>query len=182
MKKALSLLLSALMLLGLLVPASAAAEPVTPVLVISGMGSRPMTDHETGKSVFPPATDTILKGVFEALGPILGTLVLQNGCLFDKYGADAVHGILADLACDEDGNSVKQIDSELFPESMDHYKDTFAEAEVNENAVVGDVLDKTFNDCAFLKFFEGRVLESFSFFLKKVSSRNDNVGKDLPLQ
>ncbi len=139
MKKALSLLLSALLLLGLLVPASAAAEPVTPVLVISGMGSRPMTDHETGKSVFPPATDTILKGVFEALGPILGTLVLQNGCLFDKYGADAVHGILADLACDEDGNSVKQIDSELFPESMDHYKDTFAEAEVNENAMVRSV-------------------------------------------
>lgn len=139
MKKALSLLLSALLLLSLLVPASAAAEPVTPVLVVSGMGSRPMTDHETGKSVFPPATDTIVKGVFEALGPVLGTLILQNGFLFDKFGADAVHGMLADLACDEDGRSVKQIDSEVFPQSMDHYKDTFAEAEVNENAMVRSV-------------------------------------------
>ena len=139
MKKALSLILSVLLLCGLLIPAAAKAEPVTPVLIISGMGSRPMTDHETGKSVFPPATDTIVKGVFEALGPILGTLVLQNGFLFDKFGADAVHGMFADLACDEDGKSVKQIDSEVFPESMDHYKDTFAEATVNENGMVRSV-------------------------------------------
>ena len=139
MKRSLSLILSLVLLCGLLVPAAAAAEPVTPVLIISGMGSRPMTDHETGKSVFPPATDTIVKGVFLALGPVLGTMLMQNGLLFDKFGADAVHGMLADLACDEDGNSVKQIDSEIFPESMDHYQDTFAEATVNENAMVRSV-------------------------------------------
>ena len=110
-----------------------------PALIISGMGSRPMTDHETGKSVFPPAADTIIKGVFEALGPVGATLLLQNGKLFDKYGADAVHGILSDLACDEDGNSVKQIDSEVFPESMDHYADTFADATQNENGMVRSV-------------------------------------------
>ena len=110
-----------------------------PALIISGMGSRPMTDHETGKSVFPPAADTIIKGVFEALGPVGATLLLQNGQLFDKYGADAVHGILSDLACDEDGNSVKQIDSEVFPESMDHYADTFADATQNENGMVRSV-------------------------------------------
>ena len=115
------------------------AEENTPVLIISGMGSRPMTDHETGKSVFPPATDTILKGVFEALGPVGATLLLQNGKLFDKYGAAAVHSMFADLACDEDGNSIKQIDSETFPESIDHYVDTFADATQNENGMVRSV-------------------------------------------
>lgn len=139
MKRTLSLILTLVLLCGLLVPAAAAAEPVTPVLIVSGMGSRPMTDHETGKSVFPPATDTILKGVFLALGPIAGTLLLQNGFLFDKFGADAVHGLFADLACDEDGKSVKQIDSEVFPQSMDHYRDTFADATVNENGMVRSV-------------------------------------------
>ena len=54
-------------------------------------------------------------------------------------------------------------------------KKTVDAAEVNENTVVGDVLDETFNDRAFLKFFESCVFKSFSFFLKKISSRNDDV-------
>ncbi|MBQ7598270.1 MAG: alpha/beta hydrolase [Clostridia bacterium] len=131
--------LLAVLLLGTTKSAAFAANDVTPVLIVSGMGSRPMTDHETGKSVFPPETGTIIKGVLEALGPIAGTLALQNGVLFDKFGADAVHGILSDLACDENGNSIKQIDSEVFPDSMDHYKETFADATVNENAMVRSV-------------------------------------------
>ena len=106
--------LSILLCLTLLLTCSAFAfanEAVTPVIVVSGMGSRPMTDGDTGKDVFPPDAGTIVKGVFLALGPVLGVIFLKNAALFDKFGAAAVHEILASLACDEDGNSVKNVQS-----------------------------------------------------------------------
>ena len=119
----------------------AAAEDKTPVIVVSGMGSRDMTVHDSGKRAFPPATDNIVKGVFLGLGPILSAILFGNGVLFDKYGADAIYGMLGDLACDEDGKSVKQIDSVLFPDSVDHYRAEFEAEDKNELGFVRAVAD-----------------------------------------
>lgn len=141
LQKALSVLLCLVLLMSCCAVAFA-KETVTPVIIVSGMGSRPMTDAKTGKDVFPPAADNIVKNVFLALGPILGVVFLENAALFDKYGAAAVHDILGGLACDEDGNSVMNVQSELFPESVDHYKDVFADATENENGFVRTVSEQ----------------------------------------
>ena len=119
----------------------AASADKTPVIVVSGMGSRDMTVHDSGKRAFPPATDNIVKGVFLGLGPILSAILFGNGVLFDKYGVDAIYGMLGDLACDEDGKSVKQIDSVLFPDSVDHYRAEFEAEDKNELGFVRAVAD-----------------------------------------
>ena len=141
LQKALSMLLACVLVFSVASVSFAAAEEKTPVIVVSGMGSRDMTVHDTGKRAFPPATDNILKGVFLGLGPILSAILFGKGILFDKYGADAIYGMLGDLACDEDGKSVKQIDSVLFPDSVDHYRDVFTKEDKNECGFVRAVAD-----------------------------------------
>ena len=140
MKRIISLLLCAVLLF-CCGAAAFAAEDKTPVIVVSGMGSREMTVHDTGKRAFPPATGNIVKGVFLGLGPILSAILFGKGVLFDKYGADAIYGMFSDLACDEDGKSVKQIDSVLFPDSVDHYRGVFESESKNECGFVRAVAD-----------------------------------------
>ena len=142
LQKALSVLLALVLVFSCVSVSFAAAEDQTPVIVVSGMGSRDMTVHDTGKRAFPPATDNIVKGIFLGLGPILSAILFGNGALFDKYGADAIYGMLGDLACDEDGKSVKQIDSVLFPDSVDHYRAEFEAENKNELGFVRAVADK----------------------------------------
>ena len=121
--------------------AAFAKEAKTPAIVVSGMGSRDMTVHDSGKRAFPPATGNIIKGVAFGLGPILTAILFGKGILFDKFGADAIYGMFGDLACDENGQSVKQIDSVLFPDSVDHYRDVFTKEEKNECGFVRAVAD-----------------------------------------
>ena len=122
-KKSLSILLCLVLVFSF--SAFAFAKPaVTPVIVVSGMGSRPMSDAETGQQIFPPAAGPIVKAVFLALGPVLLAL-MRSPTLFDKYGAKQLHEMLGGLACDEDGNSVRPVESVLYPESVDHYKADF---------------------------------------------------------
>ena len=66
-QRVLSVLLCAALLL-CCVSAAFAAEEKTPAIVISGMGSREMTVHDTGKRAFPPATGNIIKGVCLGIG------------------------------------------------------------------------------------------------------------------
>ena len=135
-----SVLLCAVLLLSC-ASAAFAKEEKTPAIVISGMGSREMTVHDTGKRAFPPATGNIIKGVCLGIGPILTAILFGKGILFDKFGADAIYGMFSDLACDENGQSVKQIDSVLFPDSVDHYRDVFLKEDKNECGFVRAVAD-----------------------------------------
>ncbi len=141
-QKALSVLLALVLVFSLSSVSFAAGADKTPVIVVSGMGSRDMTVHDSGKRAFPPATDNIVKGVFLGLGPILSAILFGKGILFDKYGADALLSMFADLACDEDGKSVKQLDSVLFPDSVDHYRREFEAESKNELGFVRAVADK----------------------------------------
>ena len=139
-QRIISVLLCAVLLL-CCASAAFAKEDKTPVIVVSGMGSREMTVHDTGKRAFPPAAGNIVKGVCLGLGPILTAILFGKGILFDRYGADAIYGMFEDLACDENGQSVKQIDSVLFPDSVDHYRDVFLKEDKNECGFVRAVAD-----------------------------------------
>ena len=74
-QKALSVLLALVLVFSLSSVSFAAGADKTPVIVVSGMGSRDMTVHDSGKRAFPPATDNIVKGVFLGLGPILSAIL-----------------------------------------------------------------------------------------------------------
>ena len=140
MKRTVSVLVCLALLFACAASAFAKQDKI-PVIVVSGMGSREMTVHDTGKRAFPPATGNIIKGVALGLGPILTAIMFGKGILFDKYGADAIYGMFEDLACDEDGKSVKQIDSVLFPDSVDHYREVFTKEKKNECGFVRAVAD-----------------------------------------
>ena len=76
-KKALSLVMTLLMVLSLCTAAFAAEEKPTPVIVVSGMGSFPLVDADSGVSAFPIAQDTIVKNVLKLVLP-LGASVGMN--------------------------------------------------------------------------------------------------------
>ena len=63
-KKTLALLLAILMMFSA-TSAAFAKNTVTPVIVVSGMNSFPLTSGETGEQVWPIQTDNIISAVKE---------------------------------------------------------------------------------------------------------------------
>ncbi|MBQ4208700.1 MAG: hypothetical protein II621_10385, partial [Clostridia bacterium] len=135
-KQLLSLLLSAVLLLAALTPSFAAAAPVTPVIVVSGMNSFPLFDGETGEQVWGPQTKTILSMVGRILWPTVKALMkgdMQE--LADETFDDVYQSLFAVLACDETGEPLHPVGAVLFPQSVDHYPDELLNAEQTEDEI-----------------------------------------------
>ncbi|MCM1545033.1 MAG: hypothetical protein NC110_07015 [Ruminococcus sp.] len=142
-KKSISVLLSIIMIFGVSSVAFAAGEAVTPVIVVSGMGSRPLYG-EDGEAVFPMQSETIIKSVAEMILPLGGSIAMDNWEIFAKYGVEPIHALFADLACDENGNSVNKVTPTLYPESSGNYEvfTNADETETAETAMVRTLADK----------------------------------------
>ena len=135
-KTLLSLLLCALLLWAVLTPSFAAAAPVTPVIVVSGMNSFPLYDGETGDRVWGPQTKTILSMVGRILGPTLKALLKGDmEQLADDTFDDVYQSLFAVLSCDETGEPLHPVDAVLFPQSVDHYPDELLNADETEDEI-----------------------------------------------
>lgn len=121
-KRILSLVLAFVMILGVMPVAF--AEDVTPVIVVSGMGSYPLTDGETGEQVYGPETEVILDVVKRAILPAIKFLFTKDyQALADAVVGDVYESIFECMACDEKGNSKHNVTTETFPLSLDNYPD-----------------------------------------------------------
>ena len=138
MKKSLSLILCLVLVCGLLMPASAKAEPVTPVVVVSGMGSFPLYDGEIKEEnrVWGPQTNKILKAVGKSLLP-LAKAALKND--WDGFADDTFDMVYEELfeivSCDETGEPLHEINFPVFPQSVDHYPEEILESGQTEDEV-----------------------------------------------
>lgn len=135
-KMLLSLLLSAVLLLAALVPSFAAAAPVTPVIVVSGMNSFPLYSGETGERVWGPQTKTILSMVGRILWPTVKALMKGDmEQLADDTFDDVYQSLFAVLSCDETGEPLHPVDAVIFPQSVDHYPDELLNADETEDEI-----------------------------------------------
>lgn len=114
---------------------AAAKEETVPVIVVSGMNCFPLTDAE-GNNIFPPSGDKITKLVTENIRPLVKFLTNGNWQeLADEIIGDVYNDLFKEIACDEKGNSVYEIKTALFPESVDNYPDAFENAEQTEDEI-----------------------------------------------
>ena len=133
-KRLLSLLLCVLLLWTAVGAAQAADDAVTPVIVVSGMGSFPLYSGETGEQVWGPQTKDILKVVGDALLPTAKAIVKRDlNILADESFDDVYRTLFEVVSCDETGEPLHPVDAVLFPQSVDHYPEQILNAEETED-------------------------------------------------
>lgn len=143
MKKFIALLLSAVMLFAL-VSVAFAAEEVSPVIIVSGMGTDQYVLNEDGSKtqIWPPQAESIVKAVAQLLPG------LAKGMMSDDYSdigssLTGLKGLFAPLACDENGKLTQNITADIYPLPIGEYPDDFnADNDKSEKAICRSVGDK----------------------------------------
>lgn len=178
-KKIISVLLSIIMMFSVSAVAFAAEdEAVTPVIVVSGMGSRPLYDAD-GKTVFPMQSETIINSVAKMVLPLTGSVAMNNWEIFAKYGVEPIHDLFAGLSCDENGNSVNEIIPTLYPESSGNYE-VFTNADETatcETAMVRTIADKIGYDNTYFFNYDWRynpmlIADELNDMVEKIKAEN----------
>lgn len=141
LKKVMSLVLAVLMIFSLFTVAMA-AEDVTPVIVVSGMGAFPLYNVDSGESAFPIPTEKITKNVAKLILPTVSSAVFDDWSIFSSYAMKPLYDLFDAISCDENGNSVYNVTAQVFPESAANYKDTFEDGQASERGVVRKIADE----------------------------------------
>ncbi len=144
MKRFFAILLSLVIAFSALPVCLATAETVTPVIVVSGKGSYPLTVKETGEQAYGPSGDKIANLVIKNIPALTSFLVTKNWQkLADEVAGDVYNDIFEIMSCDEEGNSKHQLATKTFAKSVDNYPEDWAfEGRIaDEEAVVAAMVD-----------------------------------------
>lgn len=106
MKKFLAIMMSVIVLMSTMSLLTFAEDDVTPVIFVDGIGSTDTVNTETGETVFPPSTDSIVAGVSKAVVPLVGSIAKGDYGALSAPLCDALVTIFDGMACDENGNPV----------------------------------------------------------------------------
>ena len=106
MKKFLAIMMSVIIMMSTMSLFVSAEDDTTPVIFIDGIGSSDTINTETGETVFPPSTDSIVAGVSKAVLPLVGSIAKGDYESLSAPLCDALVTIFDGMACDENGNPV----------------------------------------------------------------------------
>ncbi|MCQ2463180.1 MAG: hypothetical protein MJ177_07230 [Clostridia bacterium] len=138
LKKIAALLLAVIIAAGTLsVCLCSAKSAVTPVIVVSGMGSFPLyLKNEKGaeKQFFGPAAADILSALAKCVVP-LGKNVVSNDYSDLSDITKAVYGIFDSIACNADGSSKYSVYTKTFSKSVKNYPDDFEKNEQDDDEI-----------------------------------------------
>lgn len=132
MKKTVKVILSVILCLALSVAVTApcfAKEGKTAFVVVSGMNTFPLTLD--GEKVFPMSTKTIVKQIPDIAVALMNFAGNRDYVSLNEQLYAPVGEIFKLLACDSDGNSVYDVKTMQFPDSVDEYIGLF-ENEMND--------------------------------------------------
>lgn len=142
MKKLISLILALSMVFSICSVAFAEQDECngdceyTPIVYVPGFGAgiylNPESDDRT--AVYPPNVSDILKAIPDFFVAIMG-IAMGNESLFGKAAVRAANKLLANLACDENGEPVKDTSIKPFEYSETDY----------HRIITDDVTDRTFD-------------------------------------
>ena len=121
-----------------------AAENVTPVVVVSGMGSFPLYEKESGEQVFPPSTKGIVSVAGKSAFPLAYAAISGDWDFFaDNCFEDIYSKLFEIVSCDETGESLHELESPSFPLSVNNYPEILNhENEEDEQGVVKALASK----------------------------------------
>lgn len=164
-KRILSIALSAVMLLGCVLPAFAVYSCKcgnSPLIVVSGMGAFPLVENagtENERQVFAPDKDMILKFVKDIAGPVALFALNRDYAKLGDGIIPAVKELFEPLACKGDGSSKYNVSAYIYPESMDNYPEFINNKDftVNEGAVVRAAADKIGADHVYFFNYDWRL-------------------------
>lgn len=141
LRKFLSALLAVLMVFSLS-SAAFAKEQVTPVIIVSGMNSFPLTSAKTGEQVWPISSQSIISVVKESLLPMTSMLITGKEEHLDKVIENVYTGLFEKVACDDNGESVHEVSVRKFDSSIGNYPDDFENSEltVSERGIAKSVM------------------------------------------
>ncbi len=110
MKKVISIILAAVLMLGICTPAFAAKSCKcghTPVIYIPGFGAPIYNELDSDEpvSVFPPSGDAIASAVPDLLVAVMGGLLTGNDEIFGTYAIKGAEKMLGAAACNPDGTA-----------------------------------------------------------------------------
>ena len=132
MKKLIAVILSVVMILTVISPAAVAADGkcdcgVLPTIYVGPLGNTDIYENpgaENEKTLFRPATDTIVKLVLKLVPSLFGLLLFKD---YDGFGdslIDAVNDAMGSMALDGNGNSLPNVDVKIeLPTKTEHGRD-----------------------------------------------------------
>ena len=134
-KKILALLISIIIALSVCTVAFAGSD-VTPVIIVGGMNAYPLILTQTGEQVWPPKGESIISVIKENVFPMTKFIFTKDWqYLGDELLPDVYKGLFEKVTCNSYGESVYEIETKTFPESLDNYPEVFAE---NPDATAGE--------------------------------------------
>lgn len=154
MKKLLCLILSVIMIFSV-TSVAFAAEDVTPVIVVSGMGAYPLV-NEDGTNAFPVEGGIIAKNVFELLPFALGSMVSDNWDLFNNYGMKPIFEIFEPISCDENGESIHKVTNKDFPGPASNHREEMEKKVSNEAHMVCKIANEIGWDNTYYMYYDWR--------------------------
>lgn len=177
LRKLTAVLLSVLISLSVSVIALA-AEKVTPVIIVSGMNAFPLTMTQTGEQVWPIQTDSIISVVKDNIVPLTEFLVTRDWQnLGDEVIGDVYKALFEKVACNEKGESVYEIETRFFPESLDNYPAEFENAPetVSEIGIAKSVMKEIGSDNVYYFNYDWRLspmkhADDLNSFVEKVKT------------
>lgn len=120
MKKAISILLSIIMIMSacpMFAFAAETPEAEVPTIFVDGIASTPVVNTETGESAFPPSASAIVDGVKGVIFPLLSSIGSGDYSQLSEPVSEAVLKIFDAASCDENGKPVYPTDSTFtYPE------------------------------------------------------------------
>lgn len=132
MKKFIAVILSVVMILTVVSPAAVAADGacdcgVLPTIYVGPLGNTDIYENpgaENEKTLFRPATDTIITLVLKLVPSLFGLILFKD---YDSFGdslIDAVNDAMGAMALDGDGNSLPNVDVVIeLPTETEHGRD-----------------------------------------------------------
>lgn len=175
MKKTISVILTAVMLLCVLVPAVSAAENDTAFIVVSGMNSFPLYD-ENDEQVYPLSSDTVMTMVKKILpAAVEYTVGKKDADKLTSAVLPALNEAFGVIACDKNGDSIKNLHTKTFDGFLTGSLDVFETEDKDELAIVRAGLEKFGKDRAFFFNYDWRLdpldhADDLNAFIKNVKS------------
>lgn len=154
MKKILCLILSVIMIFSV-ASIAFAAEEVTPVIVVSGMGAYPLV-NEDGTNAFPVEGGVIAKNVFKLLPFAVGSILTDKWSLFNNYGMTPIYEIFEPISCDENGNSIHKVTNKDFPGPASNHKAELEKKVSNEAHMVCKIANEIGWDNTYYMYYDWR--------------------------
>ena len=155
MKKIISILISAALLLCVCAPAACGAEK-TAFIVVSGMNTFPLNGAD-GEKLYPLPTSSILGAVNKLIAPVSLYLLNKDADALGEKLLPALYEMFESIRCDENGNSVNDVDTVLFDKALTDCADTFTSEEKDELAVVRAGMERFGTENTFFFNYDWRI-------------------------